>query len=127
MYYELYLPFPPSVNNYYVRTRNGVFISKKGNQFRKDVAEAIHVQMPGVYIDDRMLVECVLFMPDKRTRDLGNYDKALMDAITHAKLWEDDELIDQQFFYRGGQVKGGSVFMRIAEAGPLLQYGQTLP
>ena len=127
MFYELYLPFPPSVNNYYVKTRYGVHISSKGRKFRTQVAEAVNEQMPGVNIDHKMLVEVVLYMPDKRIRDLGNYDKALMDSLTLCGLWEDDSLIDQQFFYRGEVVKGGSVFMRIAEAGPVLKLGQTPP
>jgi crossover junction endodeoxyribonuclease RusA len=127
MFYEFYLPFPPSVNNYYVHTRNGMFISKKGKTYRQAVAEAIEEQMAGVHITDRIFIECVLFPPDRRKRDLGNYDKAMMDAITHAGFWEDDELIDQQMFYRGEVCKPGQVFVRVAEAGPVLKAGQTPP
>jgi len=127
MFYEIYLPFPPTVNNYYVKTKRGVFISTKGKQFRAQVAEAIVEQLPDVFITDRMLVEVILYMPDKRKRDLGNYDKALMDAITEGGLWEDDELIDQQFFYRGCLTKGGQTYMRICDAGPILQLDQRPP
>ncbi len=124
MIYEIYLPFPPTVNNYYVKTKRGVFISMKGKKFRAEVAEAVNEQLPGVSLDDKLLVEVVLFPPDKRVRDLGNYDKAMMDAITEAGLWEDDSLIDQQMFYRGEVVKGGQVFMRITDAGPIIPLGQ---
>ena len=127
MFYEIYLPFPPTVNSYYVKTRNGVFISKKGKLFREQVAESIVEQLPDTFIQDRMLVEVILYPPDKRVRDLGNYDKALMDAITEGGLWEDDELIDQQFFYRGCQTKGGLTYMRIGDAGPILQMDQRPP
>jgi crossover junction endodeoxyribonuclease RusA len=125
--YEIYLPVPPTVNNYYVKTKRGVFISQKGRKFRAEVEEAVNEQLPGVFIDDRMLVEVVFYFPDKRTRDLGNYDKALMDALTECGLWEDDSLIDQQFFYRGELHKGGLVFLRISEAGPILRVDQRLP
>ena len=128
MNYEIYLPFPPSNNNYYVKTQRGVFISQKGRKFRDQVQAAILAQLPGVHIDYRMLVETVYFMPDKRRRDIANYSKALHDAITEAGLWEDDELIDQSFEYRGAVVKpGGNVFVRISPAGPIIQVGQVPP
>jgi crossover junction endodeoxyribonuclease RusA len=127
MHYEIYLPFPPTVNNYYVKTQKGVFISNKGRKFRDLTAEAVLEQLPDVYITDKCLIEVVLFPPDKRIRDLGNYDKALLDALTKAGLWEDDNLVDQQFFYRGERVAGGVTFLRITDAGPLLKEGQTPP
>lgn len=127
MHYELYLPFPPTNNNYYVKTGRGVYISHKGRKFRDEVAEAVIEQLPGVHIDDRILVETVYFMPDKRRRDIANYSKALHDALTLSGLWEDDELIDQNFEYRGAVTRGGSVMVRITDAGPIIQVGQAPP
>jgi crossover junction endodeoxyribonuclease RusA len=34
-----------------------------------------------------------LYPPDKRTRDIDNYSKALFDALTHANFWIDDSQI----------------------------------
>jgi crossover junction endodeoxyribonuclease RusA len=127
MHYEIYLPFPPSNNNYYMKTQRGVYISEKGRKFRDEVAEAISQQLPGEFIDDRMLLETIYFMPDKRKRDVANYSKALHDAITVAGLWEDDSLIDQNFEYRGQVHKKGSVFLRITPAGPVMPVGTTPP
>ena len=127
MHYELYLPFPPSNNNYYVKTQRGVFISQKGRKFRDQVKEAVISQLPGVMIEDRMLVESVYYMPDRRRRDVANYSKALHDALTEAGLWEDDELVDQNFEYRGEVSSGGSVFVRITDAGPILRVGEAPP
>mgnify|MGYP000936341889 CR=1 FL=1 len=122
MHYELYLPFPPSVNHYYVKTKRGVFISKKGREFRAEVIQCIHDQVGLVgTITDRILVEIVLYPPDRRARDVDNYNKPLLDAITHAMLWEDDSIIDQLFNYRGEVVpRSGSVFLRIQDAGPII-------
>lgn len=126
MNYELYLPFPPSDNNYYVQTRNGRFISSKGKKFRADTAEAVLEQLPDVHIDHKVLVEVVLYMPDKRVRDVANYMKALMDAISKAELWEDDVLIDQLFIYRGALCKDNPhAFVRIGTAGPVIPIGMT--
>jgi crossover junction endodeoxyribonuclease RusA len=127
MHYELYLPFPPSNNNYYVKTRRGVFISQKGRKFRDDLNLAVGEQLPGISIDERMLVETIYFMPDKRIRDIANYSKALHDAITESGLWEDDSLIDQNFEYRGDVMRSGGVFMRIVDAAPIFKIGQTPP
>tara|TARA_R110000744_G_C19371578_1_gene562730 strand:+ start:26802 stop:27212 length:411 start_codon:yes stop_codon:yes gene_type:complete len=134
MNYEIFLPFPPTVNNYYVKTKRGVFISMKGKAFRAAVADAVNEQLPGVYIDEKMLVEVILYPPDKRKRDVDNYSKALMDALTECGLWEDDSLIDQTFIYRGevfngeaGNRKSGMVYMRIVDAGPIMRIGQRPP
>lgn len=127
MQYEIYLPFPPTVNNYYIKTKRGVFISQKGKKFRAEVEAAVVEQLPTVHIDERMLVEVVLYPPDKRKRDVDNYHKALFDSLTVCGLWEDDCLIDQAFVYRGEVCKSGSVFMRITDAGPILKLGQRPP
>lgn len=126
MNFELYLPFPPSDNNYYVQTRNGRFISGKGKKFREQVNEAVLEQLPDTRIDYEVIVEVVLFMPDRRTRDIANYMKALMDAISKSDLWVDDVLIDQLFIYRGALAKDNAhAFCRIADAGPVIPVGMT--
>ena len=130
MYYELHLPFPPTVNNYYVKTKRGVYISMKGRKFRSLTSAEVIKQLPEVHFPatERLLVEVVLYPPDKRKRDLGNYDKALMDAITHSGLWEDDSQIDQQFFYRGVvHSPSGKTLVRILDAGPVLALDYSLP
>lgn len=128
MNYEFWLPWPPTVNNYYVKTQRGVFISQKGRKYRSLVAESIIGQMPNVHIEDRMLIEIIMYPPDNRKRDLDNYKKAMFDACTEAGLWADDSLIDQDFTYRGEVAKpSGSVFIRISEAGPVLPKGYRLP
>lgn len=133
MHYEIYLPFPPTVNNYYVKTQRGVHISQKGKKYRELVAEAYMEQLPDVMIEDKMLVEVVLWMPDNRKRDVDNYKKALFDALSpHPKdgypgIWEDDSLIDQDFAYRGEVMRGGQVLLIINDAGPLIKVGQRPP
>lgn len=126
MNYEFYLDFPPSVNNYYVKTQRGLFISQKGRKYRAATAEAINGQLPDVTISDPMLVEVILHVPDNRKRDLDNYMKSMLDAITQAGLWEDDSLIHQLHIYKGQVVKPkGAVFIRISDAGPLIPKGFT--
>jgi len=128
MHYELYIPFPPTINSYYTKTQRGVFISNKGRKFRAEVLTAMEEQLPGVCIEERCLVEVVLYPPDRRVRDVDNYNKPLLDAFTKAGLWSDDSLVDQLFNYRGEVHKpSGSCFVRITDAGPLLKVGQSPP
>ena len=129
MYYELYLPFPPTVNNYYKKSASGGrYISNKGRKFRDDTIKEVRNQLPGVAVDYRMLVEVILFPPDNRMRDIDNYNKSLLDALTHSGVWEDDALIDQLFVYRGEvRSRNGSVYIRITEAAPVLKGSNQLP
>lgn len=118
---EFYLSWPPSINNYYVKTKRGVFISQKGRKYREQVAEAINGQLSNLHIDYKVYFEAVLYPPDKRIRDLDNYLKPMLDAITVAKLWDDDVQVDQIFLLRGNVNRPkGSVFIRLCEAGPIV-------
>jgi crossover junction endodeoxyribonuclease RusA len=60
----------------------------------------------------------VLFMPDKRKRDLDNYMKPLLDSLTRCAFYEDDSLVNQLFVYRGAPRLSGSVFIRASDAAP---------
>jgi crossover junction endodeoxyribonuclease RusA len=71
-------------------------------------------------IDEPIFMEVYLYPPDRRKRDLDNYMKGLLDALTEAGLWTDDVLIDQLHIYRGEVVKLGSVRIEISEAGPIM-------
>jgi len=48
-----------------------------------------------------------LFPPDRRKRDVDNILKALLDALTHAGVYEDDSFIDDLRVVRGAVIKGG--------------------
>lgn len=59
-------------------------------------------QMIGIAtITQRMKVALVLSPPDKRKRDLDNYLKATLDAMTHAGVFVDDSQIDALSIERG--------------------------
>lgn len=121
----LHLPWAPTVNSYYSHTRNGVFISKKGRMYRESVEKDVYEQLPGIgerTIDYPITMDVYMFPPDRRKRDLDNYMKALQDALTICKLWEDDSLIDQLHIFRGGVLPSGSIVVSISEAGPVIPY-----
>jgi crossover junction endodeoxyribonuclease RusA len=118
----LHLPWPPTINNYYKMTRQGQrYLDKRVRVFRQDVEDCLMVQAANLdTIDEPIFMEVYLYPPDRRKRDLDNYMKGLLDALTEAGLWTDDVLIDQLHIYRGEVVKLGSVRIEISEAGPIM-------
>ena len=102
---RLSLPWPPSVNTYWrsvpIKTRRGrtnrVMISRRGREYRKAVAKIVQEarltrQLRGE-LAGNLDVALWLAPPDKRGRDIDNYQKALFDALTHAGVWADDSQI----------------------------------
>lgn len=115
---ELFLPYPPSLNSLYSHTKYGIYLSKAGRKYVQAIEIAIIEQRsisdPIAY---NIKVDMILFTPDKRKRDIDNYSKCLLDALTKASLWEDDSLIDVLKIYRGEISKGkGIAYLRIKEA-----------
>lgn len=125
MIFEMYTAYPPSVNNYYVKTQRGVFISHKGRKFRDQFLADSHDQLAGMEkITQRVRLEIVMFVPDNRKRDQDNILKAIQDSMMHAGLIEDDSLIDQTFVYRGEKVApNGLLYIRVSEAAPCIPKG----
>ena len=123
MHYELHLPFPPTINSYYVKTKQGQFISMKGKKYRADVEAEVEQQLAALGVlplEHSLNVTVVVHMPDKRKRDIDNYMKSLLDALTKAGVWEDDSLVDQLIIYRGARVYGGGIRLAINDAGPVI-------
>jgi Holliday junction resolvase RusA-like endonuclease len=60
---------------------------------------------------------CVLriLSPDKRRRDIGNYEKQATDALMEAGLFDDDEQIDFIWLVRRPTVKGGKCVAVLVE------------
>ncbi len=119
---ELFLPFPPTVNSYYSRTKYGVYVSKNGKAFAKAVNQCCSEQLPFNLdpLNVPLSVSVVLNPPDKRIRDLDNYMKALLDALTQSKVWMDDSLIDQLTIYRGEKLSKGRSVVIIEDGAPVL-------
>jgi crossover junction endodeoxyribonuclease RusA len=102
----LKLPFPPSVNHSHHYANKRKFVSKKTKEFREAVQEAV-IEL-GEKLYGRLAMFITLYPPDKRRRDIGNYEKQLTDAIMLAGLFLDDEQIDTITIVRRDIVKGGA-------------------
>lgn len=110
----LELPFPPSVNTYWRRVNGKTLISEKGRAYTAQVAWMTR-RSPRFPANMRAVVEIQAFMPDKRTRDLDNLLKSLLDALVKAGVLVDDSVIDDLRIVRKCVVKGGKVLVSIKE------------
>lgn len=124
---ELFLPYPPTINNYYVKSKTHVRISEKGRKFRDlTQAEIVKLIPPGTTLSDigieppyGMIV--VAFPPDNRKRDIDNILKPILDAITKTGIWSDDSTVNHLIVYRGKAAPpSGNIYIRIFPAGPII-------
>jgi crossover junction endodeoxyribonuclease RusA len=84
-------------------------LSKEGREYRKAVADAVLEQGRPKIGSDRCAVDIEVCMPDKRRRDLDNLPKAILDALTHAAVWDDDSQVDDLRVWRSPS--GGGVIV----------------
>jgi crossover junction endodeoxyribonuclease RusA len=113
----LELPYPPSVNHYWRRVGHRTLISKEGRLFRKRVLTmlSVHCREP---LAGRLHVRVLVYPPDRRRRDLDNIIKALLDALEHGGVYENDSQIDRLTIERGEVFKGGKAIVEITEVHP---------
>ena len=109
------LPYPPTVNHYWGRRGKRTFITKKGDDFRRDVIIKCMQEKKQLVLSGRLDVEVLLFVPDRRKRDIDNITKSLLDSLSHAHVWEDDEQIDVLTIRRMERIKGGKCIVKIKE------------
>ena len=108
------LPLPNSANTHWRNARGITYISKKGVEFRKLVADYVSefsiVAPPG-----RLLVGIDIYPDSKRRMDIDNRIKPLLDALEHAGVMENDSLVDKLVVERKQILKGGKCRVFISE------------
>ena len=91
---ELTLPFPPSQNHLWTRTKNGMRCTDRYRAWLKEAGWLIQAKRPqpikGPY---KLSVQAV--RPDNRKRDLDNFAfKAISDLIVELGIVQDDSLCE---------------------------------
>lgn len=118
------LPWPPSVNHYWRNVVVGrharTLISADGRAYKRNVGQAVLEQTVGQKIKHkpflgRVSVELTLYPPDRRSRDIDNSTKAVLDALTDANVWRDDSQVDELHIIRAEVVRGGKAVVQITE------------
>lgn len=122
---KLTLPWPPSVNHYWVQrviTSKGrkpfvsVAIGSKGKAFRSAVVDYVRGRWPRLRpTQQRVAITITAIMPDRRKRDLDNILKATKDSLTYAGFWEDDSQVDDLRVIRGNVESPGRLEVTVME------------
>ena len=110
---NLVLPYPPSVNHYWLLKGDGSrYISAQGAAFRAAVKALPVVQT----FRELIAIRITACPPDKRRRDLDNLLKSLLDALQHAWIISDDSNVVDLHIVRGAYRQGGSCDVEIRAA-----------
>lgn len=122
---KLTLPFPPSVNTYWRAPNKGPLkgrhmVSASGRKYQSETCAAVIEQLRRLPKPSTApaAVDIILYPPDKRIRDLDNYNKALFDALTHAGVWEDDSQVKRMVVEWGPVIPRGRVEITITKYRP---------
>ncbi len=93
------VPWPVSVNHYWITRGKRRFLSKEAQAFRSEVANLARPYLHW-FGTSRLSVHIDAFPPDKRKRDIDNLLKGLLDALQHACVFEDDNQVDRLSIWR---------------------------
>ena len=115
---ELTLPWPPSVNHYWMRNKNGSMrICQAGIDFRNATSGNALLSgiTPGkVLFTGHVHVSITAFPPDRRKRDVDNILKCVLDALGKAGVYTDDSNVWKLTIQKMDPVdKNGSLIVRI--------------
>ena len=114
---RLEIPIPPMLNHYWrhivIGGRPRTLISSTGRDFKKNVSQCVQCEKKALRIEYRVKVGITVYPPDRRKRDIDGYLKALLDSMTDAGVWIDDEQVDELVIRRGPVLKGGKAVVTV--------------
>ncbi len=111
------LPWPPSCNANWERTARGMKRSDESNAYRTSVL-AIVQQADIKTILGRVALTIRAFPPDARRHDLDNLCKVVNDSLQAARVFKDDEQIDDLRIMRRSIETPGRLLIEIEETAP---------
>lgn len=103
---------PPSVNNYWERTKTGgMKLTDRARQFHA----VMRVLIPALRLTSRLKLEIIFHFPDEQKRDIDNHLKGTLDSLQKCGFCEDDEQFDTVIAHRGSVIKGGLIRLKVWE------------
>jgi len=123
----LHLPYPPSINNYWIARGNTRFVSKRGRDFKLSVQEYVALHQIESFGGGAVCVDIVLRPRDARLMDIDNCIKPILDALQDAGMFDNDRQVHQVSITRGLVKKGGGGCIVVVEnASPSAMEGKPL-
>lgn len=108
MQIKLNLPYPPSVNNYWMTSGHRRYISKRGMEFKHYVEKYCMIHKTPSFGLKEVKVTIILHPRSKILMDIDNCSKAILDSL-EGICFDDDKQVVQLFIQRGNLIKGGGV------------------
>ena len=115
MHVSFSVPYPPSMNTMWRNFRGRTVLSKAGRIFREQVNFLVIDKNIPKFGDKKLKVTMILRPRDKRKTDIDNRIKAVLDALEHAGVFDDDFQVDHLEMIRGEPLKGGLLHVVIEE------------
>ena len=84
---------PISVNHMYGARGKMRFLRKEGKDYKKQLAELAEGETDEMY-DGDMSMEIVYYFKDRRRRDVTNYEKCVLDALSGIVYKDDCQVTD---------------------------------
>lgn len=109
----LELPWPPSINTYWRRVGNRTVLSAKARAYRAEAVACCLEQRAPRLGTARVRLAITAHAPDKRARDLDNLCKGILDSLEFARVFDNDEQIDELHVVRGAVTKPGQVLIHV--------------
>jgi len=123
------VPWPPSINHYFVElvlpAKNGrkarvmKVVGAAGKKFRQTIAQKALVQQWQKWGSARLMVHVSLHAAKNYRYDVDNYAKSLIDALQYINLFDNDNQIDKLVIERGEKAPPkGCAVVTISEIKP---------
>jgi crossover junction endodeoxyribonuclease RusA len=113
------LPFPPSVNVMYRRGKFSTYLSRQGRDYKQKVCELVAEYQPAIEsaLAGRLSVFLGMSAPTRRSYDIDNRVKVVLDSLQDAGVIDDDEQIDFLTVRRLPISKGGYCNVVVSQDG----------
>ena len=108
------LPYPPSVNHYWLASGKHRYISHAGRKFRRDAFYIIKAERP-LLTKLAVSVTVMVWPPDRRRRDLDNILKPILDILQYANVIKDDSQVHELIVRRNEIVRGGATQVTVSQ------------
>jgi len=115
----LRLPYPPSMNAYWLASGHRRYISKRGQLFKKAVVDYVLEHRIPKLSDIPLAVTVILHPRSKKLMDVDNCLKPILDACQDAGIFNDDVQVQFLLVTRGDLKKGGGCTVMIKEFRPV--------